>query len=126
MPHSWKCGGRWVERDRSTIDGSSSVRAVGKMKKGGESQKAETIPVGTHGKRGLEVVNSWFLPSSLSILNSNKLSIGQDGSEKVDEAWARGDKAHSNKKGHRAFFSKLKIRAHSLPNPSPLVDAKLG
>ncbi|RVW57721.1 hypothetical protein CK203_111686 [Vitis vinifera] len=34
VPHSWKCGGRQVERDRSTTDGSSSVRAVGKMKKG--------------------------------------------------------------------------------------------
>ena len=72
VPHSWKCGGRRVERDRSTTNGSSSIRAVGKMKKGGESQKAEIIPVGTHGKRGPEVVNSWFLPSSLSILNSNK------------------------------------------------------
>ena len=58
VPHSWTCGGRRVERDRSTTDGSSSVGAVGKMKKGGESQKAETIPMGTHGKRGLEVVNS--------------------------------------------------------------------
>ncbi|WJZ95283.1 hypothetical protein VitviT2T_014063 [Vitis vinifera] len=72
VPHSWTCGGRRVERDRSTTDGSSSIRAVGKMKKGGESQKAETIPVGTHGKRGPEVVNSWFLTSSSSILNSNK------------------------------------------------------
>ena len=72
VPHSWTCGGRRVERDRSTTDGSSSVGAVGKMNKGGESQKAETIPVGTHGQRGPEVVNSWFLPSSSSILNSNK------------------------------------------------------
>ena len=72
VPHSWTCGGRRVERDKSTTDGSSSVGAVGKMKKGGESQKAEIIPMGTHGKRGLEVVSSWFLPSSSSILNSNK------------------------------------------------------
>ena len=72
VPHSWTCGGRRVERDRSTTDGSSSVGAVGKMNKGGESQKAETIPVATHGKRGPEVVNSWFLTSSSSILNSSK------------------------------------------------------
>ncbi|WJZ89355.1 hypothetical protein VitviT2T_008578 [Vitis vinifera] len=58
VPHSWTCGGRRVERDRSTTAGNSSVEVVGKMKKGGKSQKAETIPVGTHGKRGLEVVNS--------------------------------------------------------------------
>ena len=72
VPHSWTCGGRRVERDRSTTDGNSSVGAVSKMNEGGESQKAETIPVGTHGQRGPEVVNSWFLPSSSSILNSNK------------------------------------------------------
>ena len=86
VPHSWTCGGRRVERDRSTTDGSSSVGVVGKMKKAGESQKAETIPVGTHGKRGLEVVNSWFLPSSSSILNSNKQRLGPVGLKQVGEA----------------------------------------
>ena len=86
VPHSWTCGGRRVERDRSTTDGNSSVGAVGKMKKGGESQKVETIPVGTHGKRGLEVVNSWFLPSSSSILNSDKQRPGPVGLKQVGEA----------------------------------------
>ena len=86
VPHSWTCGGRRVERDRSTTDGNSSVGAVGKMNKGGESQKAEIIPVGTHGKRGPEVVNSWFLTSSSSILNSNKQRLGPVGLKQVGEA----------------------------------------
>ena len=127
VPHSWTCGGRRVERDRSTTDGSSSVGAVGKMNKGGESQKAETIPVGTHGKRGPEVVNSWFLTSSSSILNSNKQRLGSAGLEQVGEAWAEGDKAYSNdEEGHRASNSKQERRAQSPLNPSPLVEANLG
>ena len=124
--HSGTGGRKQVERDRSTTYGSSCVGPTSRKKKGGEMQKTKAFPMGTLGKRGQVAGNSWFQPDSSSILNSNKLSIGPDGSEKADEAWAGGDKAHSNKKGHRASFSKLKRMTHSLPNPSPLVDAKLG
>ncbi|RVW12316.1 hypothetical protein CK203_104211 [Vitis vinifera] len=121
MPHSWTCGGRWVKRDRSTIDGSSFVGAVGKMNKGGEIQKAETIPVGTHGKKGPEVVNSWFLTSSSSILNSNKRRLGPVRLEQVGKAWAEWDKAYSNdEEGHRASNSKQERRAQSPLNLNPL------
>ncbi|RVW12364.1 hypothetical protein CK203_108094 [Vitis vinifera] len=93
VPHSWKCGGRRVERDRSMTNGSSSVRAVGKMKKGGESQKAETIPVGTHGKRGLEVwselkklgeVEKWVSQPE-RILCLTRGHVVEDGLREIDQ-----------------------------------------
>ena len=121
VPHSWTGGGRQVERDLSTADGSSSVGAAGIMKNGGESQKAEAFPMETLGKRGLVVGNSWFQPSSSSILNSNIQRLGPIRSKQVGEAWSRRDKAYSNEEVHRASNSKLERMAQSPLNPSSLV-----
>ena len=41
------------------------------MTKGGERQKVEAIPTGTHGKRRSKVGNNSFRPSLSFILNSN-------------------------------------------------------
>ena len=113
-------------RTRSTAERRSFVGAAGKMKEGGDSQKAESIPMGTHGKRS-EVGNSWFQPSSSFILNSNKQRIGPIGPKQDGEVWAGGDKAHSiDEEGHRASNSKQERRAQSPLNPRPLVEADLG
>ena len=66
-PHSWTGGRRRVEDARSTVEGRSSVGAVGKLKEGGDSQKVEVVSVGTLGKRRPKVGNSWFQPYRLSI-----------------------------------------------------------
>ena len=71
-PHLWIDGGRMVGKARSTTKGRSYDGAADRMKEGGDSQKTEAVPVGTHGKRRSEVGNSWFQPSSLFNLNSNK------------------------------------------------------
>ena len=71
------------------------------MKEGGDSQNAEAVPVGTHGKRRSKVRNSWFQPFSSFILNSNKQIIGSAGPKQDDEVWAGKDKAHSiDEEGH--------------------------
>ena len=82
---------------------------------------AKVFPVGTHGKKGQEVGNSWFLPPSLPSLNSKKLNIGQVGTKKAGVARAGGDEAFSDENG-QAFERK----AQSLPNPSLLTVAKVG
>ena len=71
-PHLWIDGGRMVGKARSTTKGRSYDGAADRMKEGGDSQKTEAVLVGTHGKRRSEVGNSWFQPSSLFNLNSNK------------------------------------------------------
>ena len=91
------------------------------MKNGGESQKAEAFPMETLGKRRQVVGNSWFQPSSLSILNSNIQRLGPVRSKQVGEAWSRRDKAYSNEEVHRASNSKLERMAQSPLNPSSLV-----
>ncbi|RVW12498.1 Paladin [Vitis vinifera] len=119
--HLGTSGGRWAERDRSTARGSFRVGEAGRKKKGGERIMAKVFPVGTRGKRGQEVGNSWFLPPSLPSLNSKKLNIGQVGTKKAGVARAGGDEAFSDENG-QAFERK----AQSLPNPSLLTVAKVG
>ena len=126
-PHSWTGGGRRVKGARSTAKGISFVRATGRMMKGGERKKTEAIPMGTHGKRTSEVGNSWFQPSSSSILNSNNQSLGPTGSKQDDEVRAEGNKAYSiDEEGHWASNSKQERRGQPPLNPSPLVEENLG
>ena len=87
-PHSWTGGRRLVEKAKSMANGWSSVGATGKVKEGGESQENEDVSVGTHGKRRVEVGNSWFQPSSSLNLNSNKERTGPIGPKQVGEVWA--------------------------------------
>ena len=75
----------------------------------------EVLLVGTRGKSGQVVGNSWFS------LNLKKLNFGLVGTEMASVAMAGGDKAFSNENG-RAFERK----AQSLPKSSPLTIAKVG
>ncbi|RVW91367.1 hypothetical protein CK203_035379 [Vitis vinifera] len=111
--HSGTGGGSREERDRSTARGSFRVGEAGRKKKGGERSLVKVLPVGTCGKSGQVVGNSWFS------LNLKKLNFGLVGTEMASVAMAGGDKAFSNENG-RAFERK----AQSLPKSSPLTDAK--
>ena len=113
--HSGTGGGRREERDRSTARGSFRVGEAGRKKKGGERSLVKVLPVGTCGKSGQVVGNSWFS------LNLKKLNFGLVGTEMASVTMAGGDKAFSNENG-RAFERK----AQSLPKSSPLTDAKVG
>ena len=76
---------------------------------------AEVLPVGTRGKSGQVVGNSWFS------LNSKKLNFGLVGTEMAGVAMASGDEAFSDANG-RTFERKTQ----SLPKSSPLTVAKVG
>ncbi|RVW89628.1 hypothetical protein CK203_036367 [Vitis vinifera] len=126
-PHSWTGGRRLVEKAKSTTKGWSSVGAVGRVKEGEESQKTKDVSKGTHGKRRAEVGNSWFQPSSLFNLNSNKERIRLFGPKQVGEVWAERDKAHSNVEDwHWASNAMQERRTQSPLKPIPLVEANLG
>ena len=83
-------GDRWwrqEERVRSTTRGSFRVGEVGRKKKGGERRSAEVLPVGTRGKSGQAMGNSWFN------LNSKKLNFGPIGTKMAGVATIGGDEA---------------------------------
>ena len=80
-------GGRREERVRSTARGSFRVGEVGRKKKGGERRSAEVLPVGTRGKSGQAMGNSWFS------LNSKKLNFGPIGTKMAGVATIGGDEA---------------------------------
>ena len=67
--HSGIGGGRRGERVRSMTEGRCHVGEDGRMKKGGERGMVVVFPMGTRGKRGQDVGNSWFLPPSMPSLN---------------------------------------------------------
>ena len=75
----------------------------------------EVLLVGTRGKSGQVVGNSWIS------LNSKKLNFGLDRIEIVGVAMADRDEAFSDENG-RPFERK----AQSLPKSSPLTIAKVG
>ena len=117
----------WLGKLDQKLKEGLMMGPAGKMKEGGDSQKTEAVPVGTHGKRRSEVGNSWFQPSSSFNLNSNKQRTGPAGPKQDGEVWAGGDKAHSNdEEGHRASNAKQERRAQSPLKPRPLVEANLG
>ena len=113
--HSGTGGGSREERDRSTARGSFRVRETGRKKKGEERSLVEVLLVGTRGKSGQVVGNSWIS------LNSKKLNFGLDGTEMAGVAMASGGEAFSDENG-RAFERK----AQSLPKSSPLTVEKSG
>ena len=65
--HSGIGGGRRGERVRSTTGGRCRVGKDGRMRKGGERGMAVVFPMGTRGKRGQDVGNSWLPPSMPSL-----------------------------------------------------------
>ena len=65
--HSGIGGGRRGERVRSTTGGRCRVGEDGRMRKGGERGMAVVFPMGTRGKRGQDVGNSWLPPSMPSL-----------------------------------------------------------
>ena len=71
--------------------------------------------MGTRGKSGQAMGNSWFS------LNSKKLNFGPIGTKMVGVATVGGDEAFSNENG-RAF----EREAQSLPKFNPLNVAKMG
>ena len=94
--HPGTGGGRREERDRSTVGSSFYVGEAGRNEKEGERSSTEALPVGTRGKNGQSMGNSWFNS------NSKKLIFGPEETTTEGKASASGNEALTVENG-RAF-----------------------
>ena len=73
--HLWTGGRRLVEKTKSTTKGWSSNKTADKLIDSAESQKAEDVSKGTHGKRSADVGNNCSQPSSPFNFEKTKIML---------------------------------------------------